>query len=102
MIWRVARFTLNDGVEPEFMNHTRRRVRDMVRDVDGLVDVRVARRMEGHQAVVVAMSRWRDFDSIRKFYGADIDKPNAWDPDGQWIAKADIEHMEDELELSKV
>lgn len=101
MILRVARFTLKDGVEPEFMKHTRRLVGDMIEGADGLVDVRVARRMEGGQAVVLVRTRWRDFESVRRFYGPNIDRPRLWDPDGAWVTHATIEHMEDELDMAR-
>lgn len=79
------------------MAFSRRRVRDMAANVDGLVDARLARRMEGKRAVVLAMTRWRDYEAIKDFFGDDIDKGRQWDPRGEWVASTVIEHLEDEL-----
>lgn len=97
MILRLVRFTLHDGAEPEFMAFSRLRVRDMAANVEGLVDARLARRMEGKRAVVLAMTRWRDYEAMKNFFGDDIDKARQWDPRGEWVASTTIEHLEDEL-----
>ena len=76
------------------MQHMRDLAQRSIGSVEGLLELRLVRTVEGSRVVALGMSLWRDWESLQAFYGDHIEAPLLLDPYGEWTESATVEHFE--------
>jgi quinol monooxygenase YgiN len=94
MVLRVVRFLVREHTEAAFMGHLRDLADRSLGTIEGLIQLQVVRSVTKDGAVVVGMGLWRDWDALGAFYGDQLDQPLLFDPYGEWVDSATVEHFE--------
>lgn len=93
MIIRVLTATVNEGVSGQFHALMRQQL-PLLREHEGLVYVKLARRLVGRQEEVILFEEWRDTDSMYAWTGPDIERARLPPGAEELIADLKIAHFE--------
>ncbi|HSH21062.1 MAG TPA: antibiotic biosynthesis monooxygenase, partial [Candidatus Caenarcaniphilales bacterium] len=95
VVLRVIRFLVEEQSEPAFMQHLRRLVDESIGSAEGLIESRLARRLERGRVVVLSTSVWQDYASLASFLGNEVSRPFPDEPYRGLFESATVEHFED-------
>jgi heme-degrading monooxygenase HmoA len=94
LLVRLYSYEITPGREPEFEAYVRDRSIDRVRELDGVESAWFARRLEGDSQRFVAVTCWRDYDSMVEAVGSNLDKPIVAPTDVDFDVSGSAQHFE--------
>jgi heme-degrading monooxygenase HmoA len=98
-IIRVLTATVAETAAGPFHDLMRQKL-PILRDQEGLVHVRLARRLMGHVEEIVLFQEWRDADAMYAWTGPDVDRPRLLQGHEELVEQLVITHYED-FELAR-
>lgn len=93
MIVRVLTATASDRASPRLHELMRQQL-PILREYEGLVYVKLARRLVGHEEEVVLIEEWRDTAALYGWTGPNIDRPRLLPGTEDLITDLRITHYE--------
>jgi heme-degrading monooxygenase HmoA len=93
MIVRVLTATVSDRASPRLHELMRQQL-PILRESEGLVYVKLARRLVGREEEVVLIEEWRDTAALYQWTGPNIDRPSLLPGAEDLISDLRITHYE--------
>ena len=94
MLLRVYRYVITPGREADFAAFVRDRSIERVRELHGVESAWFASRDEGSGSEFVAVTCWRDYDSMMRAVGPDLEKPIVAPVDVDYEVGGSAHHFE--------
>ena len=94
MLVRLYTYEITPGREVDFETFVRDRSIDRVRELEGVESAWFGRRQEGETSRFVAVTCWRDYDSMREAVGSNLENPIVTPTDIDYDVAGSAQHFE--------